>query len=118
MIQKNNPVSLESRRAFMTTLADARNVAERAFIKPAEEKSFDARVYSGGSELPAPGPLPEDLAVLVQEVGEEPGGLPLLSTALVEQWRARDGGWLRFESYERTGGVRGAVARLAETSPA
>jgi WD40 repeat protein/class 3 adenylate cyclase len=53
---------------------------------------------------------------LVEEVGEEPGGLPLLSTALVELWQARDGGWLRLESYERTGGVRGAVARLAEAS--
>ena len=54
----------------LTTLADARNVAERAFIKPAEEKCFDARVYSSGAELPAPGPLPEDLPVLVQEVVE------------------------------------------------
>jgi WD40 repeat protein/class 3 adenylate cyclase len=53
---------------------------------------------------------------LVDEVGEEPGGLPLLSTALVELWQARDGGWLRFEAHERTGGVRGAVARLAEAS--
>jgi WD40 repeat protein/class 3 adenylate cyclase len=53
---------------------------------------------------------------LVQEVGEEPGGLPLLSTALVELWETRAGGWLRLESYERTGGVRGAVARLAEQS--
>lgn len=53
---------------------------------------------------------------LVQEVGGEPGGLPLLSTALVELWRARDDRWLRFEAYERTGGVRGAVARLAEES--
>jgi WD40 repeat protein/class 3 adenylate cyclase len=53
---------------------------------------------------------------LVGEVAEEPGGLPLLSTALVELWQARDGGWLRHEARERTGGVRGAVARLAEAS--
>jgi class 3 adenylate cyclase/energy-coupling factor transporter ATP-binding protein EcfA2 len=53
---------------------------------------------------------------LVGEVGEEPGGLPLLSTALVELWQARDGGWLRLEAHERTGGVRGAVSRLAEAS--
>ena len=53
---------------------------------------------------------------LVDEVAEEPGGLPLLSTALVELWQARDSGWLRLESHERTGGVRGAVARLAEAS--
>jgi len=51
---------------------------------------------------------------LIQEVGEAPGGLPLLSTALVELWEEREGGWIRLEAYERTGGLRGAVARLAE----
>ncbi|HET9671809.1 MAG TPA: AAA family ATPase [Actinomycetota bacterium] len=53
---------------------------------------------------------------LVEEVAEEPGGLPLLSAALVELWQGREDGWLRMEAYERTGGVRGAVARLAEAS--
>src|SRR5262245_34082461 len=54
----------------LTTLADARKVTDRAFIKPADEKCFDARVYSSGTELPAPGPLPEDLPVRVQQVVE------------------------------------------------
>ena len=54
----------------LTTLTDARKVTERAFIKSADEKCFDARVYSSGAELPAPGPLPEDLPVVVQEVVE------------------------------------------------
>ena len=53
---------------------------------------------------------------LVEEVADEPGGLPLLSTALVELWQAREGGWIRIEAYERTGGVKGAVARLAESA--
>ena len=53
---------------------------------------------------------------LVDEVANEPGGLPLLSTALVELWVARRDGWLRLEAHERLGGVRGAVARLAEGS--
>jgi hypothetical protein len=53
---------------------------------------------------------------LIEEVADEPGSLPLLSTALVELWEAREGGWLRTRSYEQTGGVRGAVARLAESS--
>jgi len=52
----------------LTTLADARKITERAFIKPADEKCFDACVYSTGAELPAPGPLPEHLPVLVQEI--------------------------------------------------
>jgi WD40 repeat protein/class 3 adenylate cyclase len=53
---------------------------------------------------------------LVEEVADEPGGLPLLSTALVELWQARTDGWLRLDVYEKTGGVRGAVARLAESA--
>jgi WD40 repeat protein/class 3 adenylate cyclase len=53
---------------------------------------------------------------LVADVAEEPGGLPLLSTALVELWAAREGAWIRLEAYAGTGGVRGAVARLAESA--
>ena len=53
---------------------------------------------------------------LVEEVSDEPGGLPLLSTALVELWQTREDGWIRIEAHEQTGGVRGAVSRLAETS--
>src|SRR6266540_89628 len=53
---------------------------------------------------------------LVEEVAYEPGGLPLLSTALVELWVARSDGWLRLDTHERLGGVRVAVARLAEGS--
>ena len=52
----------------------------------------------------------------VAEVGDEPGGLPLLSTALVELWMARSDGWLRLETLAELGGVRGAVARLADSS--
>src|SRR6266542_2293050 len=51
---------------------------------------------------------------LVGEVVDEPGGLPLLSTALLELWQRRHGRAIRLESYSETGGVRGAVARLAE----
>jgi WD40 repeat protein/class 3 adenylate cyclase len=51
---------------------------------------------------------------LVGEVAEEPGGLPLMSTTLLELWQHRDGRTLTLESYLETGGVRAAVARLAE----
>ena len=53
---------------------------------------------------------------LVADVEHEPGALPLLSTALLELWQRRDGRRLRHAAYEHTGGVRGAVARLAEES--
>ena len=53
---------------------------------------------------------------LVDEVAGEPGGLPLLSTALLDLWGERDGGSLTLASYERTGGVSGAVGRHAEAA--
>ncbi len=62
------PLRWRGREVRLMTLADARAVSTRSFIKPAEEKCFEARVYASGAELPPPGPLPEDLSVLVQEV--------------------------------------------------
>ena len=52
--------------------------------------------------------------LLVLDTEGEPGGLPLLSHALVETWRRRDGAVLTVEAYRATGGIRGAVARTAE----
>jgi WD40 repeat protein/DNA-binding SARP family transcriptional activator len=51
---------------------------------------------------------------LIVDVLDQPGGLPLLSAALLEQWREREGGVMRHATYEHTGGVQGAVGRLAE----
>jgi DNA-binding SARP family transcriptional activator/WD40 repeat protein len=51
---------------------------------------------------------------LVDDVADQPGGLPLLQTALLELWEQRSGRTLRAASYEASGGVNGAVARLAE----
>jgi WD40 repeat protein/class 3 adenylate cyclase len=51
---------------------------------------------------------------LVAEVGDEPGALPLLSTALLELWERREGRTITLAAYLATGGVRGAVSRLAE----
>jgi WD40 repeat protein/DNA-binding SARP family transcriptional activator len=53
---------------------------------------------------------------LVHDVDSEPGSLPLLSTTLVELWHAREGRLLTLAGYRRSGGVRGAIARLAEES--
>jgi WD40 repeat protein/DNA-binding SARP family transcriptional activator len=57
---------------------------------------------------------PRLISALVGDVAGEPGGLPLLSAALLELWQHRDGRTLRYLAYEGTGGVDGAVARLAE----
>ena len=57
---------------------------------------------------------PELADALIADVERAPGALPLLSTALLELWQRRDGRRLRMDAYEQTGGVHGAVARLAE----
>ena len=57
---------------------------------------------------------PRLVSALVGDVSGEPGGLPLLSAALLELWQRRSGRTLRYADYERSGGVEGAVARLAE----
>jgi DNA-binding SARP family transcriptional activator/WD40 repeat protein/energy-coupling factor transporter ATP-binding protein EcfA2 len=57
---------------------------------------------------------PELSDALIADIADEPGGLPLLSTSLLELWQARDDQRLRLAAYKRVGGVHGAVARLAE----
>ena len=59
---------------------------------------------------------PELVEALIADLGTEPGAVPLLSTALLELWEAREEGRLTLAAYRATGGVRGAVARLAEAA--
>jgi WD40 repeat protein/transcriptional regulator with XRE-family HTH domain len=53
-------------------------------------------------------------ARIVGDVGAEPGGLPLMSHALLETWRRRQGRTLTRSAYDAAGGVHGALARTAE----
>jgi WD40 repeat protein/DNA-binding SARP family transcriptional activator len=53
--------------------------------------------------------------LILREVGSEPGALPLLSHALLETWRRRQGRTLTLAGYAETGGVHGAIAHTAET---
>jgi WD40 repeat protein/class 3 adenylate cyclase len=57
---------------------------------------------------------PDLVELLVNDVLGEPGALPLLSTTLLELWEQRSGRTLTAAAYAASGGVRGAVARLAE----
>jgi WD40 repeat protein/transcriptional regulator with XRE-family HTH domain len=52
--------------------------------------------------------------LLLHDVGEEPGALPLLSHALLETWQRRRGQTLTLSGYLASGGVRGAIAETAE----
>ncbi len=59
--------------------------------------------------------------LMLHEVGAragqlaEPGALPLLSHALLETWKRRRGYMMNLRSYTEAGGVRGAIAKTAES---
>lgn len=52
--------------------------------------------------------------LLIRDVEGEPGALPLLSHALRQTWRGREGRTLTVAGYQASGGIRGAVAQSAE----
>jgi DNA-binding SARP family transcriptional activator/WD40 repeat protein len=52
--------------------------------------------------------------LLVGEVADQPGALPLMSHALAETWQRREGRTLTVAGYTASGGIRGAVAQTAE----
>ena len=52
--------------------------------------------------------------LLVREVKDDPGALPLLSHALLETWKRREGNTLTVAGYRASGGIHGAVAQSAE----
>lgn len=52
--------------------------------------------------------------LLVHEVEDDAGALPLLSHVLLETWRRREGNTLTVAGYRASGGIHGAVAQSAE----
>jgi len=138
-------VSEDERRAFVDMLVDAAWDAERrALILIALRADFFGHLapYVELADLVGPnhvllGPMnagelrraiegpveragleaePALVDLLVEDVAGEPGGLPLLSTALLDLWHKRDGRSLLLGAYTSTGGVRGAVGRHAEAA--
>jgi DNA-binding SARP family transcriptional activator/WD40 repeat protein len=51
---------------------------------------------------------------IIDDVREQPGGLPLLQFALTELFTRRDGDILTVDAYEASGSVEGALAKRAE----
>jgi WD40 repeat protein/DNA-binding SARP family transcriptional activator len=51
---------------------------------------------------------------ILDDVGQEPGNLPLLEFALTLLWEQAEDGWLTHETYEALGRAEGALARYAE----
>ncbi|HSL46822.1 MAG TPA: BTAD domain-containing putative transcriptional regulator [Anaerolineales bacterium] len=53
--------------------------------------------------------------LILRDVGDEPGALPLLSHALLETWKRRAGHTLTLKGYADAGGVHGAISYSAES---
>ena len=72
-------------------------------------RAIEAPAEAGGWEF-----SPGLVDLILHDVGEEPGALPLLSHALLETWRRRRGTVMTLKAYAESGGVRGAIARTAD----
>jgi WD40 repeat protein/transcriptional regulator with XRE-family HTH domain len=79
-------------------------------------RAIEEPAVRGGWELE-----PGLVELLLQDVGAEtghlpePGALPLLSHALLETWRRRQGHKMTVSGYLASGGVRGAIAETADS---
>ncbi|KUN26331.1 hypothetical protein AQJ23_14245 [Streptomyces antibioticus] len=51
---------------------------------------------------------------LLQDMGDEPGALPLLQFTLRKMWEQREDGYLTHRSYLEAGGIKGSLAHTAE----
>jgi WD40 repeat protein/transcriptional regulator with XRE-family HTH domain len=72
-------------------------------------RAIEEPAAQGGWELE-----PGLVDLVLHDVGEEPGALPLLSHALLETWKRRRGKIMTIAGYTESGGVRGAIARTAD----
>lgn len=73
----------------------------QAIEKPARQEGWDFE--------------PGLVDLLLHDVGDEPGALPLLSHALLETWKRRRGRTLTLAGYVESGRVQGAIAHTAES---
>lgn len=89
-------------------------VAQRQeFVGPmsAEElrRAIEEPARVGGWDLE-----PGLVDLILKEMGDEPGALPLMQHALLETWKRRRGRLMTIRGYHEAGGIRGAIARTAE----
>lgn len=78
----------------------------RAMEEPAKQGAADGAAWEFEPGL---------VDLILRDVGDEPGALPLLSHALLETWKRRAGHTLTLKGYHDAGGVRGAITQTAET---
>jgi hypothetical protein len=61
------PERYRKREIVLSTLAGARALTERRFVKPVDEKIFPSRVYAHGRDVEPAGDFPASAAVLISE---------------------------------------------------
>ncbi|MFJ4681869.1 helix-turn-helix domain-containing protein [Streptomyces sp. NPDC088789] len=99
-LAQHRPLAEAAEGATLLVAPMSRDELREAIVKPAAlgglvvERSLTARV--------------------IHDVTDAPGGLPLMSHALLETWRRRKGRVLAEVAYDAAGGIHGAIARTAE----
>jgi WD40 repeat protein len=84
-----------------------------AFVLPLSPDEMEQAIVgpaAGAGLVVEPGLV----ATIVQDVGDQPGMLPMLQYALTELFERREGRLLTLSAYRDIGGVSGALARRAE----
>ena len=106
------------RADFYGAFAEHPRLAERlsdsqVFVRPLDRDELvrAIEVPAARAGLDVERPLVD---ALVADTAGTTAALPLLQTTLLQLWAERTGHTLRLETYRAIGGVRGAVARLAE----
>ncbi|MCA9921397.1 MAG: SUMF1/EgtB/PvdO family nonheme iron enzyme [Anaerolineales bacterium] len=95
----NLRTALETQQKFIGGMSNVE--LRRAIEEPAKQRGY---TFEKGL-----------IGLMLQDVDNEPGALPLLSHALLETWKRREGTTLTYEGYRGSGGVTGAVAKTADT---
>jgi len=92
-------VMLEKNQAYIGAMTA--DELRQAITTPAEENGWEFQ--------------PGLVDLILSDVGAEPGALPLLSHALLETWKRRQGHTLTLQGYHEAGGVKKAIAQTAES---
>ena len=92
-------LTLENHQANIGTMTE--DELRQAIVQPAENNGWNFQ--------------PGLVDLILQDVGKEPGALPLLSHAMLEIWKRRSGHTLTLSGYHEAGGVKKAITQTAES---
>jgi len=113
-------VVLTMRADFVAKCAEYPDLADRLsnfnfFVTPMVESQLRDAIERPAARAGVK--LEDGLAdLMLKEVRNQAGGLPLLEHALLELWKRRDKGKLTFNAYHEIGEVTGALAHTADAT--